>query len=117
MDFGDFGVTHSLMTREDGAGSAELVGDSHALRWARRGSVFVSATLAQRVFEDLWVYAAPSLGAGLPLYDEVAPIFVGTFECPVGLSWELGRWALFVEGGFYPPTQGAALLGGVSWQL
>ena len=36
MDFGDFGVTHSLMTREDGAGSAELVGEG--AEWARGGA-------------------------------------------------------------------------------
>lgn len=74
----------------------------------RHATGLVRLPVAQEVLPSLWVYAAPTLGIALPLYEGPPLPFFGVAEMPVGLSWTFApEWTLLVEGG---------ALGGAFWQ-
>lgn len=70
---------------------------------------FIRIPVAQRVVGDLWVYAAPTLGLSLPVYEAPPLPFFGVSEMPFGFSWTLNEsFTLVAEGGAW---------GGGFWQL
>lgn len=75
---------------------------------------------AQRLYDDLWVYARPTAAVGFPFRGGGHPgfPFFGLLECPVGLSLQLSDRALvLVEGGYHLPTNGLVLTAGLALQL
>lgn len=71
----------------------------------RYASGLVRLPVAQRVVEGVWVYAAPTLGISVPLYEAPPAPFFGISEVPFGVSWTVNDlFTLVAEGGIWGGT-------------
>jgi hypothetical protein len=91
---------------------AELDVDYLQLTSAADGTnqMFVSGVfsfpVAEKAFENAWVYTQPTIGAGYRFGDVDAP-FAGFTEIPIGFAWQLQPWLVVVgEGGLCIPFSG-----------
>lgn len=108
-----------------------------------RTAVRVEAPVAERLYEDLWVYARPTVSlsaplrgtldvglpssggpaafarAGLPITAAFGlPSLYGEVGCPVGLGiYVERRLGLFVEGGYQTDTGALGVSVGAAWTL
>jgi hypothetical protein len=79
-------------------------------------SLVASVPVAEEAFENIWVYAQPTIGAGFRFGDVDVP-FGGFTEVPIGVAWQASEHLmLIVEGGLAIPFNGG--YGGVaaSWR-
>ena len=67
----------------------------------------VSMPVAERLYDNLWIYLRPTVSVSLHLYKQSQIPFSGAMESPVGILWQINDWvSIMGEGGYYAPSRG-----------
>lgn len=82
--------------------SLDYLEDQRRAATLRHISGIVRLPVAQRVIDGIWVYAAPTFGISIPLYERPELPFFGIQEMPLGISWTPHPdFSLVAEGGMW----------------